>query len=516
MTKIKIGLFGFGVVGQGIYEVVRKSKNAHAEIVKICVRDPKKPRKIEVDPSLFTTSVDDILDNQNINLVVEVIDDADAAYNIVKRAMLRGIPVVSGSKTMLAKHLPELIEIQKTRNVALLYDASSCGSIPVIRNLEEYYDNDLLLEVKGILNGSSNYILSRVFDHKDSYANALAQAQALGFAESDPSFDIEGYDSLFKLVIITVHALGTYVAPERIFTYGISTIHDSDIQYAREKNVKIKLVAQVVKVSDEHFTMFVMPEFVTPAKYIYSVDDEYNGVVIRGECYDRQFMFGKGAGSLPTASSILSDIMARLNNYRYEYKKMNYIEKPDYTTDITLKIYARYKETDVQGILNFSKIHEQFISEESNYVIGEIQLRELLEKRSQLSGRDVFLATIPFFFLSRDETEKGPLTRDLFHCLPHGVVFHAADRQAVSERNLAGHRIGRGAVNQAAAPLGRGLAAYQITFVGVSVPVRRAVHDPVSGAPEKSGRRPGGKERFEFGQCGNVPALGTDAPQRQS
>ena len=358
MTKIKIGLFGFGVVGQGIYEVVRKSKNAHAEIVKICVRDPKKPRKIEVDPSLFTTSVDDILDNQNINLVVEVIDDADAAYNIVKRAMLRGIPVVSGSKTMLAKHLPELIEIQKTRNVALLYDASSCGSIPVIRNLEEYYDNDLLLEVKGILNGSSNYILSRVFDHKDSYANALAQAQALGFAVYMP-------------------------APGEDF-------------------VKIKLVAQVVKVSDEHFTMFVMPEFVTPAKYIYSVDDEYNGVVIRGECYDRQFMFGKGAGSLPTASSILSDIMARLNNYRYEYKKMNYIEKPDYTTDITLKIYARYKETDVQGILNFSKIHEQFISEESNYVIGEIPLRELLEKRSQLSGRDVFLANIPIFFLNRD------------------------------------------------------------------------------------------------------------------
>ena len=303
---------------------------------------------------------------------------------------------------MLAHHLPELIDIQKTRGVALLYDASSCGSIPVIRNLEEYYDNDLLLEVKGILNGSSNYILSRVFDHKDSYANALAQAQALGFAESDPSFDIEGYDSLFKLVIITVHALGTYVDPERIFTYGISTIHDSDIQYAREKNVKIKLVAQVVKVSDEHFTMFVMPEFVNPSKYIYSVDDEYNGVVIRGECYDRQFMFGKGAGSLPTASSILSDIMARLNNYRYEYKKMNYMQKPDYTTDITLKVYARYTETDVRGILNFSKIHEQYSSDESNYVIGDILLSELIAKRPQLSGKDVFLANIPIFFLNRD------------------------------------------------------------------------------------------------------------------
>ena len=402
MSKIKIGLFGFGVVGQGIYEVVRKAKNANAEIVKICVRDPEKPRKIQADKRLFTTSVEEILDSPNINLVVEVINDPDAAYDIVKRSMLRGIPVVSGSKTMLARHLPELIELQKTRHVALLYDASSCGSIPVIRNLEEYYDNDLLLEVKGILNGSSNYILSRGFDHAEPYADALAQAQALGFAESDPSFDIEGYDSLFKLVIITVHALGTYVAPERIFTYGISTIHDSDIRYAREKGVKIKLVAQVVKVSDEHFTMFVMPEFVTPDKYIYSVDDEYNGVVIRGECYDRQFMFGKGAGSLPTASSILSDIMARLHDYRYEYKKMNYVQKPGYTTDITLKVYVRYKETDIHNILHFDKIREQYIGEESNYVIGDILLSELMDKRSQLSGRDVFLANIPIFFLNRD------------------------------------------------------------------------------------------------------------------
>lgn len=403
MSKIKIGLFGFGVVGQGIFEVVRKSKNANAEIVKICVRNPSKPRKVAADPALFTASADEILDNPAINLVVEVIDDAQASYRIVKSALLRGIPVVSGNKTMLAHHLPELIEIQKAHDVALLYDASSCGSIPVIRNLEEYYDNDLLLEVKGILNGSSNYILSRVFDHDDTYANALKQAQELGFAESDPSFDIGGYDSLFKLVIITVHALGTYVAPERIFTYGISTIHDADIRYAREKGVKIKLVAQVVKVSDEHFTLFVMPEFVSPAKYIYSVDDEYNGVVIRGECYDRQFMFGKGAGSLPTASSILSDIMARLHNYRYEYKKMSYLHKPEYTTDITLKVYVRYTDTDIHGILRFSKILEQYTSRENgNYLIGEIPLSELLAKREQLAGEDVFLANIPIFFLNRD------------------------------------------------------------------------------------------------------------------
>ncbi len=402
MAKIKIGLFGFGVVGQGIYQVIRKAKNANAKIVRICVRNPDKPRAVEVDRALLTTSADEILDDPNVNLVVEVIDDAEASYDIVKRALIRGIPVVSGNKAMLAHHLPELIEIQQSRHVALLYDASSCGSIPVIRNLEEYYDNDLLLEVKGILNGSSNYILSRVFDHQESYAAALKQAQELGFAESDPSFDIEGYDSLFKLVIITVHALGVYVAPERIFTYGISTIHEADIRYAREKGVKIKLVAQVVKVGEDSFTLFVMPEFVTPDKYIYSVDDEYNGVVIRGECYDRQFMFGKGAGSLPTASSILSDIMARQHDYRYEYKKMNYADRPAYTTDILLRIYARYTDTPVPAILPFETIHEQYFSSECNYLIGDVKLSALIEHRAELNGKDLFLANIPLFFIDRD------------------------------------------------------------------------------------------------------------------
>ena len=402
MENIKIGLFGFGVVGQGVYEVIRKARNAHAEIVKICVSDLSKPRRVEVPADMLTDKAEDILNNPEINLVVEVINNAEAAFSIVKTALEKGIPVVSGSKAMLAKHLPELIEIQKRNKVALLYDASSCGSIPVIRNLEEYYDNDLLLEVKGILNGSSNYILSRVFDHKERYEDALRQAQELGFAEVDPSFDIEGYDSLFKLVIITVHALGTYVEPDKIFTYGISTIHDSDIQYAREKGVKIKLVAQVVKVSDAHFTMFVMPEFVSPNKYIYSVDDEYNGVVIRGECYDRQFMFGKGAGSLPTASSILSDIMARQHNYSYEYKKQRFEQKPDYTTDIRLKIYVRYSQTNILHVLQFERIYEQYISDESNYVIGEIRLSELIAKRDQLRAKDLFIANIPIFFLNKD------------------------------------------------------------------------------------------------------------------
>lgn len=404
MKKIKIGLFGLGVVGRGIVQVIRQAKNAHAEIRRICVRDMTKPRDeslASVMP-LLTERAEDLLDDPEINLIVEVVDDPEASYRIVTGALRRGKAVVSGSKTMIARHLPELIELQRTHNTALLYDASSCGSIPVIRNLEEYYDNDLLLEVKGILNGSSNYILSRVFDHKEDYHDALRRAQQLGFAESDPSFDIEGYDSLFKLIIITVHALGVYVEPDKIFTYGITTIHDSDIVYAREKRVKIKLVAQVVKVSESRFTMFVMPEFVDRKKYIYSVDDEFNGVVIRGEGYDRQFMFGRGAGSLPTASSILSDVMARLHDYRYAYKKMGYMECPEYTTDVVLRVYFRYTGTDIPSLLPLRKIREMYTSQESNYVIGDILLSELISHRDILSAPDVFVVNIPMFFTDRD------------------------------------------------------------------------------------------------------------------
>lgn len=398
MNKIRIGLFGFGVVGQGIYQVIDKAPNAHAEIKRICVRDKNKPRALDAPQYLFTEQPDDILNDSEIDLIVEIIDNADASYAIVSKALQRGIPVVSGNKAMIARHLPELIALQRRYDTALLYDASSCGSIPVIRNLEEYYDNDLLLEVKGILNGSSNYILSRVFDHGEDYDSALAKAQALGFAESDPTFDIEGFDSLFKLVIITVHALGVYVNPDDIFTYGISSIHESDIRYAREKRVKIKLVAQVAKIGNDRFTMFVMPEFVRPGKYIYSVDDEYNGVVIRGECYDRQFMFGKGAGALPTASSILSDIMARRHDYRYEYKKMHYLDRPAYSTDINLRVYVRYSSTPVTELLPFSKIHEQYLSEDSCYVIGDIRLSDLIANREVLSAKDVFVANTSTFF----------------------------------------------------------------------------------------------------------------------
>ena len=388
--NIKIGLFGFGTVGQGLYEVLKKAVSAHAQIVRICVRNKSKKRSLPAE--MFTFDPEEIFADPEINLIVELIDDADESYRIVRRSLEAGKAVVSGNKKMLAYHMEELIELQRQTGTALLYDASACGSIPVIRNLEEYYDNDLLLSVKGILNGSSNFILSKIFNEHKSYSQALREAQDLGFAESDPSFDVDGFDSLFKLIIITVHAFGTYVHPDKVINCGISKISDADINYAREKGTRIKLLADVSKISDHSITMCVLPCFVPPDKYIYSVEDEFNGVVIKGECYDKQFMFGRGAGGFPTGSSVLSDITARSHDYRYEYKKRNLYRKMEYTADTDIKLYVRYSDDNDIELFKFKDITERYYSREYKFVTGVICLADLVAIKEELGRRNLFVA----------------------------------------------------------------------------------------------------------------------------
>jgi homoserine dehydrogenase len=392
MKKLTIGLFGFGTVGQGLFQVLQKSKTVDAKIKRICIKNAAKKRS--VDAAYFTTSAEDILNDPDINLVVELIDNAEDAYRIVKSAMERGKSVVSGNKAMLAVHMKEMLALQKKHNVALLYDASACGSIPVIRNLEEYYDNDLLTSVTGILNGSSNYILTKIFQHGESYEKALREAQELGFAESNPSFDVDGYDSLYKLVILTLHAFGVIISPDEVFNFGISNISDFDISYAKEKGRKIKLVARVGKLDDNKISLYVMPRMLTSDLYIYSVEEEYNGVVIRGQFYDKQFMFGKGAGALPTGSSVLSDITAQFHDYRYEYKKFNTPNPPKYVTDNLIDVYLRYRNVKDFEQFRFAEISEKYVSNDHCYVIGKIRLSNLLSIKSLLPKMDVFLATM--------------------------------------------------------------------------------------------------------------------------
>ena len=391
MKRLNIGLFGFGNVGRGLYDVLGRIESDSVHIRRICVRDINKERGVDAE---FTDDADAIFNDSEINLIVEVIDDAEAAYTIVKRALKSRIPVVSGNKKMLGHHILELIDLQEQYNTPLLYDASACGSIPVIRNLEEYYDNDLLCSVKGILNGSSNFILSKIFNENMSYGDALRLAQELGFAESNPTLDIDGWDSLYKLIIITVHAFGVYVSPDEILTYGISTMNDSDIRFAREKDRRIKLVAHVEKV-DDRLIMCVLPQLISRNKYIYSVEDEFNGVVIKGLFYDKQFMFGRGAGGYPTGSAVLSDITACLYDYKYEYKKRNDSQLPEYTLDHTFRVYFRYEDVADLELVKFEEVYENYTSADYKYVVGRVSLANLHSVQDELRKRNIFIAAYP-------------------------------------------------------------------------------------------------------------------------
>lgn len=392
--QINIGLFGFGTVGKGLYDVLKKIQPENVSIVKVCVRNVAK-HSAEAPELEFTSNADDIFTDTRINFIVELIDDAEAAYGIVKRALQAKIPVVSGNKKMLARHIQEMIQLQRDNDTALLYDASACGSIPVIRNLEEYYDNDLLISVKGILNGSSNFILSKIFNEGMNYAEALKLAQDLGFAESDPTLDIGGWDSLFKLIIITIHAFGVYVEPEQIFTFGIGNMNEHDIQFAHEKRRRVKLVGWAEKVDEDKLVLSVMPHLLSKQKYIYSVEDEFNGVVIKGLFYYKQFMFGQGAGGFPTGSAVLSDITAQLYDYRYQYKKLQSPHQVHFTNDYKVRIYYRYDSPATLNLLEFSTIHESYYSDTYKYVVGDIELSQLQAQAQSLRESNVFVCLYP-------------------------------------------------------------------------------------------------------------------------
>lgn len=400
--KLKIGLFGFGVVGQGLLDIIR-GQDLNLEIIKIAIKNPEKKRTL--DAHLFTTDHDELLNNSEINTIVELIDDADAAYNIVKRALISGKNVVSANKKMIATHLAELVELQNKHDASLLYEGAVCGSIPIIRNLEEYYDNELLHGISGIFNGSSNYILSKIFNENLEYGVALKQAQDLGFAESNPILDVGGYDPKFKLAIATAHAYGLFINPDHILNIGIQHLSENDIRYAREKNFKIKLVPTARKISTKQVVTYVLPKFVKSDDFLYNVENEYNGVTVQAAFADKQFFFGKGAGGHPTGAAVLSDIAALRYDYRYEYKKYHQHNGLQHTDDVSLEVYLRYTHEYTVEKLQIENIVERFTRDDYKYVIGNINLKTLLANRDLLEQKDVFIAHTGKYTYSEEQIQ---------------------------------------------------------------------------------------------------------------
>ncbi len=375
--QLTIGLFGFGVVGEGLYKILQQTPSLKATIKKVCIKNPGKKRHAPAE--LFTTDRNVILNDPEINLIVEVINESEPAFEIVSTALRKGKDAVSASKKMLAEYLPQLLQLQKETGKSLLYEASACASIPVIRNLEEYYDNDLLYSVKGIVNGSTNYILTKMFEEHLDFKQALLQAQQLGFAEADPTLDIDGWDAVNKWVILLLHAYGIVSGTSEILFTGIQNIQGADAAVGREKNLEIRLVGQAKKLQNGKVASFVLPQFVKNNDQLAFVKNEYNGFVVTSSFSDKQFFYGKGAGSFPTASAVLSDISALRYHYQYEYKKLYHHKPAELTHDFYLKVYISFDDWAFIPHERFEWIEEWHAEDERKYLVGVLHAKELIE-----------------------------------------------------------------------------------------------------------------------------------------
>jgi homoserine dehydrogenase len=372
---LSIGLFGFGVVGSGLYKILNRTPSLNATIKKVCVKDSTKKR--DAPAELFTTSQEELLNDESINVIVEVINESEAAYQIVTTAIRNGKSVVSASKKMISEHLPGLLALQQQTGIPFLYEACACASIPVIRNLEEYYDNDLLHSLRAIVNGSTNYILTKMFEEKLDFKTALLQAQQLGFAEADPTLDVDGWDAAHKWVVLLCHAYGIVTDTKGLLFTGIQNIHAGDAAYGREKNYEVRLVAQAKKLRNGKIAAFVLPQFVKPDDHLAFVKNEYNGAVIESSFSDKQFFYGKGAGSFPTASAVLSDIAALRYGYKYEYKKLNHHQPNELTDDFYLRVFISFEDWKYIPREKLEWVEEWHAEEDRKYLVAVLPFTEL-------------------------------------------------------------------------------------------------------------------------------------------
>ncbi len=384
-TQYNISQFGFGVVGKGFYQQALKAK---IDVQKIVVKHNNKDRNGATD--LISTEKNDVLNDESTAIVVEAINNALDAKEIVFEALKKGKHVVSANKKLIAENFEELVSLQKQSS--FLYEASTAASIPIIRLLEQYFANEEIYSLEGILNGSSNYILSKIFEEGISYDEALKQAQENGFAEADPTLDVGGFDALNKLVILTAHAFGVIVKPENVFVYGIENISSKDVEFAKSNNLKIKLIAKAENVDGE-ITLTVAPQFVNSSENLFTVENEFNGIIIRPEFSGEQFLVGKGAGSEPTGAAVLADVLAVKNGFKYNYSKLKSAQKPKYNTEKEIDVFVRYTldfELDDIPLNNVVKVENSNLK----FAVASIKISDLIKVKNILQKLNLSLVLI--------------------------------------------------------------------------------------------------------------------------
>jgi homoserine dehydrogenase len=376
-NKINIGLFGLGTVGLGFNKLLCENKNSEFVISKICVRQKNENR--DVAANLITYNKNDILYDDTIDIVVELIDDSEKAYEIVKVAIENGKHVITANKKMIAEHYLEIHDLAEKYNVQLLFEASTCASIPILHLLDSYYTVGNLNSLTGILNGSSNFVLTKMSDAKMSYESALLLAQEKGFAESDSSLDMDGSDCKYKLSILIAKTYGVWVNPDIIPCFGIEGITNDDIILAKQENKVIKLIGHV-QLENDQLMYWVAPTLVGINDALSGVKNENNAVVVSSQdVFGDQLLQGKGAGAYPTAYAVMADLYLLkaqpLSKRRRVYEQDSASIDKHRKEEILLRFNSEFFNNDN----NFNSILFYKKTDESWYYRVRVSFRELYE-----------------------------------------------------------------------------------------------------------------------------------------
>lgn len=392
---VNVAVLGYGTIGSGVVEVLQTNTEVIAQRAgeEIAVKYILDLRDFPGDPNADKIVHDyDIIDkDEDVQVVVECMGGVEPAYTFVKRALLNGRSVATSNKELVAKHGAELIAIAHEKNINFLFEASVGGGIPIIRPLVQCLTADVIEEVSGILNGTTNYMLTRMKEEGISFEEALKEAQEKGYAELHPEADVEGYDACRKIAILTSLAYGMQVDYEDIHTEGITHITETDFKYAKAMNMGIKLLGTSRREEDGLFAL-VAPMMIAHDHPLYSVNDVFNAILVKGNALGDVMFYGKGAGKLPTASAVVSDVVDEVKHMGthimtiWQPQKLHLVEYTLYKS----RFFVRAKngtEDKARALFgNIAICHAEGVDGEYGFVTEPMTVGDFEEKKSQLDG----------------------------------------------------------------------------------------------------------------------------------
>ena len=398
---------GHGVVGSGVAEILttHKQKLFAGLGEEIYVKKILDLREFPDSPlaDRFTKNFDDIIDDREIRVVVEVMGGLKPAYDYVKRCLESGKSVVTSNKELVAAKGAELLAIAKEKNVNFLFEASVGGGIPIIRPMTQCLVANIVDEVAGILNGTTNFILTKMIEDGMQFEDALKLAQDLGFAERNPAADIEGHDACRKICILASLAYGKHVYPDSVHTEGITKITLDDVKYADKYNCVIKLIGKVKCLDDGKLDIIVAPMFVPKKSQLANINYEFNGIMVRGDCTDDVVFYGKGAGKLPTASAVVADVVdccKHLKTRKYLYwtdgDGKNIIPVEESVTSVYIRANGADAVKKAESIFGEISViaNDDAPANEVAFVTTEMPYGEITEKAEALKGEGVEVLSV--------------------------------------------------------------------------------------------------------------------------